>query len=139
MRHTANETSTATLTRLIKAADRQHPVTLAYLKEEKDENGKKTGRLVETVRTVEIYDFTVTAAGDIVIKAMDRSTGESRSFRADRIRTYSIHRTRYLVTRPATDDKPARTTVGLATVTVLYPVDCPIAHRVALLAEALAA
>lgn len=138
MRHTANETSTTTLTRLIKAADRQHPVTIAYLKEEKDENGRKTGALVETVRTVEVYDFTVTAAGDIVIKAMDRSTGEARSFRLDRIRTYSIHRTRYLVTRPVADDKPART-VSLATVTVLYPVDLPIAGRVQLLADALAA
>lgn len=138
MRHTANETTTQTLTRLIKATDRQHPITLAYLKEEKDDAGRKTGHLVETVRTVEIYDFTVTAAGDIVIKAMDRSTGESRSFRLDRIRTYSIHRTRYLVARPAADDKPART-VGLATVTVLYPVDCPIARRVQLLADALAA
>ncbi|MGW1532318.1 WYL domain-containing protein [Streptomyces aureus] len=138
MKHTANETSTTTLTRLIKAADRQHPVTIAYLKEEKDENGRKTGALVETVRTIEIYDFTVSAAGDIVIKAMDRSTGESRSFRLDRIRTYSIHRTRYLVARPAASDKPART-VGLATVVVLYPVDLPIAARVELLADALAA
>jgi predicted DNA-binding transcriptional regulator YafY len=138
MRRTSRETTTATLTRLIKAADRQHPTTLAYLKEEKDENGKRTGRLVETVRTVEIYDFTVSAAGDIVIKAMDRSTGESRSFRLDRIQTYSIHRTRYLVERPAPADKPART-IGLATVTVLYPVDCPITTRVQLLADALAA
>jgi len=138
MRHTSRETTTATLTRLIKAADRQHPITLAYLKEEKDDNCRKTGALVETVRTIEIYDFTVTAAGDIVIKAMDRSTGEARSFRLDRIRTYSIHRTRYLVARPVADDKPART-IGLATVTVLYPVDCPIAHRVQLLADALAA
>ncbi len=139
MRHTANETSTTTLTRLIKAHDRQHPVTLAYLKEEKDENGKRTGRLVETVRTVEVYDFTVSAAGDIVIKAMDRSTGESRSFRLDRIQTYSIHRTRYLVGRPAADDTKTRTTIGLATVTVLYPVDLPITARVQLLADALAA
>jgi predicted DNA-binding transcriptional regulator YafY len=138
MKHTANETSTTTLTRLIKAADRQHPVTIAYLKEEKDENGRKTGQLVETTRTIEIYDFTVSAAGDIVIKAMDRSTGEARSFRADRIQTYSIHRTRYLVERPAPADKPART-IGLATVTVLYPVDCPITTRVQLLADALAA
>lgn len=139
MRRTANETTTQTLTRLIKATDRQHPVTLAYLKEEKDDAGRKTGRLVETVRTVEIYDFTVTAAGDIVIKAMDRSTGESRSFRLDRIRTYSIHRTRYLVARPVAVEPKQRTTVGLATVTVLYPVDCPIARRVQMLADALAA
>jgi len=138
MKHTANETSTTTLTRLIKAADRQHPITISYLKEEKDENGKRTGRLIETTRTIEIYDFTVSAAGDILIKAMDRSTGEARSFRADRVLTYSIHRTRYLVARPTPADKPART-AGLATVTVLYPVDCPITTRVQLLADALAA
>ncbi|NUS79164.1 MAG: WYL domain-containing protein [Streptomyces sp.] len=139
MRHTNRETSTHTLTRLIKAADRQHPVTLAYLKEEKDDAGRKTGRLIETIRTVEIYDFTVTAAGDIVIKAMDRSTGEARSFRLDRIRTYSIHRTRYLVARPVAPETKQRTTHGLATVTVLYPVDCPATARVQLLADALAA
>lgn len=139
MRHTSNEASTTTLTRLIKAADRQHPVTLAYLKEEKDENGKRTGRLVETVRTVEIYDFYVSAAGDILAKAMDRQTGERRDFRLDRLVSYSIHRTRYLVARPTADEPKARTTTGLATVTVLYPVDLPAIARVDLLADALAA
>lgn len=104
MRHTANETSTTTLTRLIKALDAKHPATITYLKEEKDENGRKTGRLVETVRTVEIYDFYVSAAGDILIKAMDRETGESRSFRLDRLVSYTIHRTAYLVARPAADE-----------------------------------
>jgi predicted DNA-binding transcriptional regulator YafY len=139
MRRTTNETTTQTLTRIIKALDRQHPVTISALKEEKDEAGKRTGRLIETTRTIEIYDITVSQAGDILIKAMDRSTGESRTFRLDRIQAYSIHRTRYLVARPAADgDKPART-VGLATVTVLYPVDLPIAARVQLLADALAA
>lgn len=139
MKRTANETSTTTLTRLIKALDRQHPVTISALKEEKDEAGKRTGRLIETTRTIEIYDITVSQAGDILIKAMDRSTGEARSFRLDRIQAYSIHRTRYLVARPAADaSKPARTP-GLATVTVLYPVDCPATARVDLLADALAA
>lgn len=139
MRHAANETSTTTLTRLIKAADRQHPVTITYLKEEKNENGKRTGRLVETVRTVEIYDFYVSAAGDILAKAMDRQTGERRDFRLDRLVSYSIHRTRYLVARPATDESKARTTTGLATVTVLYPVDLPATARIEILADALAA
>jgi predicted DNA-binding transcriptional regulator YafY len=114
MRHTKNETSTQTLTRLIKAADRQHPITLAYLKEEKDENGKRTGQLVETVRTVEIYDFTVTAAGDVLIKAMDRETGKSRSWRLDRIVSYTIHRTSYQIKRAATGDKPTHPTYELA-------------------------
>lgn len=138
MRHTANETTTHTLTRLIKALDNQHPVTITYLKEDKDDTGRKTGHLVETVRTVEIYDLVVTNAGDILIKAMDRTTGEARSFRLDRLVSYTVHRTEYTVDRPDADDKPA-STVGLATVTVLYPVDYPIAQRIDLLASALAA
>jgi predicted DNA-binding transcriptional regulator YafY len=138
MRRTNRETSTQTLTRLIKALDAKHPVTITYLKEEKDENGRKTGRLVETVRTVELYDIVVSAAGDILLKAMDRETGESRSFRLDRLVAYTVHRTEYVVSRPAADAKPSRT-AGLATVTVLYPVDLPIAARVQLLADALAA
>ncbi|MDX3549737.1 WYL domain-containing protein [Streptomyces europaeiscabiei] len=139
MRHTANETTTQTLTRLIKALDRRHPVTITYLKEEKDENGKRTGRLVQTIRTIEIYNVIVTDAGHIVLRAMDRETGEMRSFRTDRLVSYSTHRTAYLVERPVADEPKTRTTTGLTTVTVLYPVDCPATARVQLLADALAA
>ncbi|MGW4670093.1 hypothetical protein [Streptomyces sp. NPDC004324] len=139
MRHTATETSTTTLTRLIKAMDRQHPVTITALKEEKDEHGKRTGRLIETTRTIEIFNVIVTEAGHIVLRAMDRETGEMRSFRTDRLISYTVHRTRYLVARPIANEPKARPTVGLATVTVLYPVDCPIARRVQILADALAA
>lgn len=128
MRHTKNETTTQTLTRLIKALDAKHPITITYVKSDD----------TTTIRTIEIYDIAVSAAGDILIKAMDRETGESRSFRLDRLVSYTVHRTAYVVARPA-DDKPARTTSGLATVTVLYPVDCPATARVQLLADALAA
>lgn len=138
MRHTKNETSITTLTRLITALDKAQPVTISYLKEEKDNTGKRTGRLIETVRTLEITDFVVSQAGDILIKALDRETGEARTWRLDRIQAYTIHRTAYVIETPAADDKPARTT-GLATVTVLYPVDCPALTRVQLLADALAA
>jgi predicted DNA-binding transcriptional regulator YafY len=137
MRHTGHETTQQTLVRLIKALDRKHPVTITYLKEEKDERGRKTGRLVETVRTVEIYDFYVSNAGDILAKAMDRQTGERRDFRINRLISYTVHRTAHVIERPAADEpRPPR---GLATVTVLYPVDLPIAARVELLADALAA
>jgi predicted DNA-binding transcriptional regulator YafY len=129
MRHTANETSTQTLTRLITALDKQHPVTITY--------SKADG--TQTIRTIEIADILVTAAGDIVLRAMDRDTQEMRSFRVDRVQAYTVHRTAYTVELPAADDKPARTTSGLATVTVLYPVDAPIAARVQLLADTLAA
>lgn len=130
MRHTANETSTQTLTRLIKALDAKHPVTITYVKADGS----------TTVRTVEIFDVIVSNAGDILIKAMDRETGEARSFRvdSDRLISYTVHRTSYVIERPAADDKPTRTT-GLATVTVLYPVDLPATARVELLADALAA
>jgi predicted DNA-binding transcriptional regulator YafY len=138
MRQTKNETQHQTLTRLITALDKQQPVTITYLKEEKTDAGKRTGRLVETVRTIEIFDVVVSNAGDILIKAMDRATGEARSFRTDRIQAYTIHRTHYVIETPAADDKPARAH-GLATVTVLYPIDCPIAQRIDLLASALAA
>lgn len=129
MRHTKNETSTTTLTRLIKALDAKHPVTITYTKADG----------TTTIRTIEVYDITVSAAGDIVLKAMDRETGEARSFRLDRLVSYTIHRTTYTVARPAADEPKTRTTHGLATVTVLYPVDLPIAARVELLADALAA
>jgi predicted DNA-binding transcriptional regulator YafY len=139
MRHTARETSTQTLTRLITALDKHQPVTIAYLKEEKDDTGRKTGRLVETVRTIELYDVVVSAAGDILLKGMDRETGEARTFRLDRLVSYTTHRSAYTVARPAADEKPARPARGLATVTVLYPVDLPITARIDLLADALAA
>ena len=129
MRHTANETSTTTLTRLIAALDKHHPVTITYIKADGS----------QTLRTIEIYDVVVSAAGDILLKAMDRETGETRSFRLDRIQAYTVHRSAYVIARPAADDKPARTAHGLATVTVLYPVDCPATARVQLLADALAA
>jgi len=129
MRHTKDETSTTTLTRLIKALDAKHPVTITYIKADD----------TVTVRTIEIYDITVSAAGDIVLKAMDRETGEARSFRLDRLVSYTIHRTAYTVARPAADEPKTRPAHGLATVTVLYPVDCPALTRVQLLADALAA
>lgn len=129
MRHTANETSTTTLTRLIKALDAKRPVTITYTKADD----------TETIRTIELYDVVVSAAGDILLKAMDRETGESRTFRLDRLVAYTVHRSAYTVARPAADDKPARPARGLATVTVLYPVDLPITARIDLLADALAA
>lgn len=129
MRHTQNETVTQTLTRLIKALDAKHPVTITYTKADG----------TETIRTIEIADIIVTTAGDIVLRAADRDTQEMRSFRVDRIQTYTVHRTSYTVAVPAADEPKQRPAHGLATVTVLYPVDCPATTRVQILADALAA
>lgn len=128
MRHTANETSTQTLTRLITALDKQQPVTITYTKSDGS----------TTIRTIEIFNVIVSNAGDILVRAIDRETREVRSFRIDRIVSYTTHRTAYVIDRPAADAKETRT-VGLATVTVLYPIDAPIARRVQILADALAA
>ena len=100
MRHTTTQTNTRTLTDLYRAIDRQHVVTVSFLKEEKDEAGKKTGHLVETVRSLEIYDIRTTRDGHIVIKAMDRETRESRTVRLDRLVAYTCHRIAFVLDRP---------------------------------------
>ncbi|WP_097865950.1 WYL domain-containing protein [Streptomyces sp. rh34] len=110
MKTTANETQAQTLTRLLAAADRQHPVTITYTKADG----------TETIRTIEIYDTRTTKAGDIILKAMDRETGESRTFRLDRIQAYTIHRTAYTVTRPTrTDDAPVALPVATCPATIV--------------------
>jgi predicted DNA-binding transcriptional regulator YafY len=130
MRHTKNETTTHTLTRLITALDRRQPVTITYTKADG----------TQTLRTIEIHDVIVTNAGDIVLRAADRDTQEMRSFRVDRIVSYTIHRSAsYAVALPADDEPKQRTSRGLTTVTALYPVDCPATARVEILADALAA
>lgn len=128
MKRTETETTTQTLTRLIRALDRRHPITITYTKADGS----------ETIRTIEIFDITLSAAGDILIKAMDRQSGEQRTFRLDRIRSYTVHRTAYVVpaTVRAAADRPA---VSLATVTVLHPADATPAARIDQLAAALAA
>lgn len=135
MRHTKNETEVHTLTRLITAMDNHHPVTITYLKEETRDviavNSKgiatrrtiRTGRLVETVRTVELYDVTISQAGDILIKAMDRSDGKAKSFRLDRIRAYTVHRTSYVVPRDTTTEDTHTTPRPSLAGFTLHPLD----------------
>jgi len=72
------------------AAKRQHPVTVSYA----DADGNTS------VRTIEVYSANRSQAGNRYFKAMDRQTGESRSWRLDRISFYTIHRTAFLVERP---------------------------------------
>jgi predicted DNA-binding transcriptional regulator YafY len=108
MYRTATETTTRTLTRLITAMDHHYPVTITYTKADGS----------ETVRTIEIYDVTTSAAGDLLVKAMDRESGEQRTFRLDRIVSYSLHRgATYLVPRDTTG---APTGHGLAAATAQF-------------------
>jgi len=101
MRHTKTQTTTKTLIDLYKALDRQHVVTVSFLKEEKDDNGKKTGCLVETVRSLELYEIRTTRDGGFAFAAMDRETGEARTVRLDRVSAYTVHRMGYVLDRPA--------------------------------------
>ncbi len=120
MKRTARQTTTATLADLARAQGRRQPVTITYLKEEKGPTGRKTGRLVETVRTIEIYDTDTTKAGNRILKAMDRQSGEPRTFRVDRIQAYTVHRTGYTLRV-----KESRgTTIEVVAVNTPSPVEC---------------
>lgn len=96
MKLTKNQTEQATLTAMYRALDRQHPVTITYTKAD--------GTV--TLRTIEIREVKTTKAGAVILRAADRQSGELRTFRADRIVSYTLHRTCYLVTLPETD-RPA--------------------------------
>lgn len=100
MKLTAKQDVKKTLADLYRALDRKQVVTITFDKEEKDDAGKKTGRLVEDVRSVEPYDIQTTLAGEIVIKAMDRQTGESRTIRLDRVHAYTLHRSPFVIEVP---------------------------------------
>lgn len=96
MKLTKNQTSDRTLTDMYRALDRKHPITITYV--------KKDGSV--TVRTVELFDIRSTKAGDVMLRGMDRQTGEARSFLISGLVSYTTHRTAYLVPVPA-DTTPA--------------------------------
>lgn len=106
MKHTARQLSETTITDLYRAMDRQNPVTITYVKADG----------TTTVRTIEIYDIRTTKAGDVIVKAMDRQSGESRTFRVDRLISYTVHRTAYVIDRPA-DETPAPVPATVAELT----------------------
>lgn len=81
---------------IVKAMRLQHPVTISYA----DADGNTS------VRTIEVYAANRSKAGNRYFKAMDRQTGESRSWRLDRISFYTIHRTAFLIERPAPTTSP---------------------------------
>jgi predicted DNA-binding transcriptional regulator YafY len=94
---TRNQTEQQTLAALLRAADRRHPVTITYTKADG----------TETIRTIEIHDIRTTKAGAIILRAADRTSGEMRTFRLDRIQAYTVHRTAYTVVLPDAEQHPA--------------------------------
>lgn len=88
-------TSIAQAEKLItRAIARTQPVTLTYTRADG----------VETLRTVEPYGAVLESkAGDLYVKAMDRESGETRSWRLDRISFLTVHRTYFLIKNPTNE------------------------------------
>lgn len=71
-----------TLAHLLRAMEARQAVTIRYM--------KSSGEVSR--RTIEVFGFEVTSAGNITMVAMDRRTDEVRTFRLDRITDYTLHR-----------------------------------------------
>ncbi|MEW1700643.1 MULTISPECIES: WYL domain-containing protein [unclassified Streptomyces] len=90
MKITAGQTTTRTLTDLIRAMDGQRATTITYV----DSKGE------ESVRTIEIHNIRTTSKGGIIVKAMCRTRGEMRTFTLEQIKAYTIHRIRFVLPVP---------------------------------------
>lgn len=69
------------------AIEKGRPVTLDYALV------TDTGNL----RTVELYEECVNKSGETYFRGMDRTTGLPRSWRMDRIRAYTVHRSSFII------------------------------------------
>jgi len=66
---------------------RELPVTITYFKD-----GVNPETDTPVVRTIEPYDVIKSQSGNHLIKAMDRLRIKPRSFRTDRVVSYTVHR-----------------------------------------------
>ena len=89
MRKNSNEMTT--LAHLRRAMKQGRPVTISYIKADGS----------ETIWTIEIYEIPedLTKDGKQIIKAMDRDVQSNRTWRLDRIKFYTIHKSGYTVPR----------------------------------------
>lgn len=90
MKQTVGQTTTKTLTDLLRALGHRHAVTITYV----DETGETT------IRTIEPYDIRTTKSGSIRVHAMCRLRGDARSFDVARIVSYTCHRIAFVLDRP---------------------------------------
>ncbi|MFF6844679.1 WYL domain-containing protein [Streptomyces tanashiensis] len=97
MKHTNRQTRLRTLADLYRAIDRQHAVTITYLKH---------GDTEPTIRTVEPYDIRTTKNGGIELYAMCRLRRDARKFNLDGLLSYTVHRIAFVLDReePVTVD-----------------------------------
>lgn len=81
--------------RIARAIRLEQPITFTYRELKKDPDNPKRRLKDEyeiTVRTVEPFSIECSAAGNWYIRSLDRKTQEYRSWRFDRILTYTPHR-----------------------------------------------
>ncbi|OKJ48120.1 hypothetical protein AMK27_38980 [Streptomyces sp. CB02009] len=90
MKITAGQTTTRTLTDLIRAMDGQRATTITYIDSKGD----------ESVRTIEIHNILTTSKGGIIVRAMCRTRGEMRTFTLEQIKAYTVHRIRFVLAVP---------------------------------------
>lgn len=88
-----NNDVTRTLADLRMAVDLKRPVTIDY----ESADGARTVRVIEPFELV-----TETSKGHPLVRAMDRRSGEIRSFRIDRLAAYRVapHRGSFRLARP---------------------------------------
>ncbi len=90
MKITAGQTTTRTLTDLIRAMDGQRATTITYVDSKGD----------ESVRTIEIHNILTTSKGGLIVRAMCRTRGEMRTFTLEQIKAYTVHRIRFVLAVP---------------------------------------
>lgn len=81
--------------RIERAIRLEQPVTFTYRETKKDPDNPSRRLKDEfeiTVRTIEPYAIDVSAEGNWFIRSLDRQTGKFRSWRFDRVLTYTPHR-----------------------------------------------
>ncbi|MEU9998047.1 WYL domain-containing protein [Streptomyces sp. NPDC050848] len=102
MKNTNRQTTTATLVDFYRALDRQHAITITYL---------KPGETEPTVRTVEVHELRTTSVkiskdgrvsgGGIMVVGMCRLRGAAREFHLSGILAYTVHRSGHTLPVPA--------------------------------------
>lgn len=82
----------------------ERPVLITYVAEDGE----------RTTRTIEPYEISATARGDLIVRAMDRRSGEPRSFRLDRIQMLNVRDGQFEIPRDGGTAAPDAPHVGAA-------------------------
>lgn len=102
-KRTHEQSFTALLADLLRAMVGRFAVTITYAKIAEP----------ETVRTLEVHDMYTTGEGRILVLAVDHSNGSVRTFRPEKITSYTLHRgIAFVMAPPAGYDRPVPAPCG---------------------------